>query len=236
MIVSPGRASGSAVTNPVSLSAVTKSYRSQRDSTPVLDGVDLDLRRGEIACLVGASGSGKSTLVSLVAGLIQPDLGTVVIDGHDVSGLSDAERAHLRATRIGVVLQSGNLIPFLTAAENVALAMRFAGSARSAAWVRSRLLEVGVADRADHLPRRLSGGEAQRVAMAVALANDPAVLLADEAVGRLDSTTAGIVLDTIARACEERGLAVLLVTHDSDVAGRASRVVRLEDGRLRTER
>lgn len=218
----------------MSLRGVTKEYRTSRETTPVLLDLDLDLRRGEIACLVGVSGSGKSTLISVIAGLLRPDSGSVFIDGHDVSDLSDTERAHLRATKIGLVLQSGNLVPFLTAAENVALATRLAGTEVSSDYAVSLLDQVGLADRADQLPRRLSGGEAQRVALAIALANEPDVLLADEAVGQLDSSTAKVVLGTIERACEERELAVLLVTHSDEIAALGSRTIRLNDGRLET--
>ncbi|MDQ2967274.1 MAG: ABC transporter ATP-binding protein [Actinomycetota bacterium] len=219
---------------PLRLRGVTKAYRTTRETTSVLRDLDLDLRRGEIACLVGVSGSGKSTLISVIAGLLRPDSGSVFIDGHDVSELSDSQRAHLRATKIGLVLQSGNLVPFLTAAENVALATRLAGTEVSSAHVVSLLDQVGLADRADHLPRRLSGGEAQRVALAIALANEPDVLLADEAVGQLDSSTAKVVLGTIERACEERELAVLLVTHSDEIAALGSRTIRLTDGQLET--
>ena len=223
-----------AAANPLRLRGVSKAYRTTGETTSVLRDLDLDLRRGEIACLVGASGSGKSTLISVIAGLLRPDSGRVFIDGHDVSDLSDSERAHLRATKVGLVLQSGNLVPFLTAAENVALVTRLAGTEGSSAHVVSLLDQVGLADRADHLPRRLSGGEAQRVALAIALANGPDVLLADEAVGQLDSSTAKVVLGAIERACEERGLAVLLVTHSDEIAALGSRTLRLDNGRLQT--
>jgi ABC-type lipoprotein export system ATPase subunit len=219
---------------PMRLRGVTKAYRTTRETTSVLRDLDLDLHRGEIACLVGASGSGKSTLISVIAGLLRADAGSVCIDGQDVSELSDSHRAHLRANKIGLVLQSGNLVPFLTAAENVALATRLAGTEAPSAHVASLLDQVGLADRADHLPRRLSGGEAQRVALAIALANEPDVLLADEAVGRLDSSTAKVVLRTIERACEERELAVLLVTHSDEIAALGSRKLRLKDGQLET--
>jgi ABC-type lipoprotein export system ATPase subunit len=219
---------------PLRLRGVTKAYRTARETTSVLRDLDLDLRRGEIACLVGVSGSGKSTLISVIAGLLHPDSGSVFIDGHDVSDLTDTKRAHLRATKIGLVLQSGNLVPFLTAAENVALATRLAGTEVSSDHAVSLLDEVGLADRADHLPRRLSGGEAQRVALAIALANQPDVLLADEAVGQLDSSTARVVMATIERACEERDLAVLLVTHSDEIAALGSRTIRLNAGQLET--
>lgn len=218
----------------VHLQGVSKAYRNPTETTVVFQDLDLDLHQGEITCLQGPSGSGKSTIISLIAGLMVPDSGQVVFDGRDVSELSDTERSRLRGTRIGTVLQSGNLLPFLTAAENVATAMRFAGAERSAARVASLLDEVGLADRAHHLPRRLSGGEAQRASLAVALANAPDLLLADEAVGQLDSKTARLVMDIFARICRERGLAVLLVTHDPEVAALGSRIVRLFEGRLET--
>jgi len=216
----------------LSLQGVCKEYRNPYETTPVFHDLDLDLQRGEITCLVGPSGCGKSTIISLIAGLMVPDSGRVVFDGRDVAELSDTERAHLRATRIGIVLQSGNLVPFLTAAENIAMATRLAGGKSSPARVASLLDQVGLADRADHLPRRLSGGEAQRAALAVALANTPDLLLADEAVGQLDSTTARFVMDTFTQACSERGLAVLLVTHSREVAALGTRIASLSDGRL----
>lgn len=220
----------------LSLRGVSKAYHNPHETTPVFEDLDLELHRGEITCLVGTSGCGKSTLISLIAGLLLPDSGQVWFDGQNVSELSDSERAHLRATRIGIVLQSGNLVPFLSAAENVALAMRLAGADPSPARAASLLELVGLADRADNLPRRLSGGEAQRVASAVALVNDPDLLLADEALGQLDSITARLVLETLERACRERELAVLLVTHSEEVAALGSRVVRLDEGRLVTAR
>lgn len=216
----------------LSLRAVSKAYRNPGETTRVFADLDLELERGEITCLVGPSGSGKSTIISLMAGLMLPDSGQVSFDGQDLGELSDTQRAYLRATRIGIVLQSGNLLAFLSAAENVALAARLAEADASPARIASLLEQVGLADRADHLPRRLSGGEAQRVALAVGLVNSPDLLLADEGVGQLDSTTARLVMDTLRLACRERGLAVLLVTHSQEVAALGSRVVRLVDGRL----
>lgn len=222
-----------ATTSPLlSLRGISKAYRNPSETTPVFQDLDLELQRGEITCLVGPSGCGKSTIISLIAGLMVPDSGRVLFDGRDVGELSDTERSHLRATRIGIVLQSGNLLPFLTAAENIAMACRLAGTAKSPPHVAALLDQVGLGDRADHLPRRLSGGEAQRVALAMALANTPDLLLADEAVGQLDSTTAQVVMDTFEQASRERGLAVLLVTHSQEVAAMGTRVVSLVDGRL----
>ncbi len=211
---------------------VSKAYRNASETTVVFEDVDLVVHRGEITSLVGASGSGKSTIISLIAGLMVPDAGHMVFDGRDVGELSDAERSHLRGKRIGVVLQAGNLIPFLTASENVAMAIRLAGSRRSPSRVTWLLDQLGLGDRADHLPRRLSGGEAQRAALAVALANEPDLLLADEAVGQLDSATARLVMETVGTACREQGLAVLLVTHSLEVASIGSHIVRLVEGRL----
>lgn len=211
---------------------VSKTYRNASETTPVFEDLDLELNRGEITCLVGPSGSGKSTIISLIAGLMVPDTGRVSFAGQDVAELSDTERSHLRSRKIGVVLQSGNLLPFLTAAENIAIATRLAGATPIPAQVAALLDQVGLADRADHLPRRLSGGEAQRAALAVALANGPELLLADEVVGQLDSTTARFVVGALEQACRERGLSVLLVTHSAEVAALGSRVVRLIDGHL----
>jgi putative ABC transport system ATP-binding protein len=211
----------------VRLDGVSKAFGERR----ILDDVQLELRGGEVTSLVGVSGSGKSTLISLLAGLSAPDDGHVLFDGEAIDELDDVGRARLRADRIGVVLQSGNLIPFLTAAENVELATRFGDGDGTRAC--EALAELGVADRADHLPRRMSGGQAQRVTIAVALANDPDLLLADEITGQLDSQTAGEVMHAIVDAGARRGLTVLFVTHDHDLAGQADRRLVLEDGRVR---
>jgi putative ABC transport system ATP-binding protein len=211
--------------------AISKTYREEGLEAPVLRGTSLELERGETTSLIGVSGSGKTTLMSLLAGLMHPDSGTVFFDGQALSDLDDAARARLRARRIGVVLQSANLIPFLTAAENVELAIELGGGRRRAPARARRLLdEVGLAGRADHQPRRMSGGEAQRVSVAMALANEPDLLLADEVTGQLDSANADRVMDVIFGAWRERGLTVLFVTHDGELAARAQRRLRLHDG------
>jgi putative ABC transport system ATP-binding protein len=211
---------------------VRKTYRNGAVETPVLFGASLEVRRGETASLVGVSGSGKSTLVSLIAGLSEADEGRVVFDGQDITSLDDRARAQLRARRIGVVLQSGNLIPFLTAGENVELAVDLGRGARPADRARELLGELGLGDRVHHQPRRLSGGEAQRVALAVALANEPDLLLADEVTGELDSTTAQQVVEVIFAASRERGLAVLFVTHNLELAALAQRRLRIATGKV----
>jgi putative ABC transport system ATP-binding protein len=214
----------------VRLDAVSKAYRAGEATTRVLHDVSLQLARGETTSLVGVSGSGKSTLLSLIAGLIRPDAGAIAFDGARLEDLDDTARARLRARRIGVVLQKDNLIGFLTAAENVELAIDLAGGDRAARRARALLASVGLADRADRLPRRLSGGEAQRVAVAMALANEPDLLLADEVTGQLDADTADEVMEVILGAWRERGLTVLFVTHSGELAERAQRRLRLVDG------
>lgn len=216
----------------VRLEAVSKAYGSGSSRLEVLDELDLDLPEGETTSLVGRSGTGKSTLLSLIAGLMRPDSGHIYIGGQQLDQLNDDSRASLRAERIGFVLQSDNLIPFLTAVENVEVAIGFAEGRHSSARARELLSDLGLGHRMDHLPRQLSGGESQRVAVAVALANDPDLLLADEVVGQLDSATAADVMEMIFEASRERNLTVLYVTHDEPLARQAHRSLRLADRRV----
>lgn len=208
---------------------VAKAFGGPTGETSVLDGVHLALAPGEKASLVGPSGSGKSTLLSIIAGLVRPDRGLVEIDGEDLGNLDDRRRAALRARRIGIALQADNLIPFLSARENVALAMAF-GPGAPCDRGDELLALMGVGHRADHLPRQLSGGEAQRVALAVALANRPALLLADEVAAQLDVATAGHVVDAVF----DTDVAVLFVTHDVHLADRAEQRLCLTNRRLVT--
>ena len=216
----------------VRLESVSKSYGSGSSKLDVLDGLNLDLPEGETTSLVGRSGTGKSTLLSLIAGLMRPDTGRISIGGQQMDQLDDDARANLRADRIGFVLQSDNLIPFLTAVENVELAIGFGRVRRSTDRARELLSDLGLAHRLDHLPRQLSGGESQRVAVGVALANEPDLLLADEVVGQLDSTTAADVMEMIFKASRERNLTVLYVTHDEQLARQAHHSLRLADRRV----
>jgi putative ABC transport system ATP-binding protein len=216
----------------VRLEAVSKSYGSGSSQLEVLDGVELELPQGETTSLIGRSGTGKSTLLSLIAGLMRPNAGHVYIAGQPMDQMDDDARASLRAERIGFVLQSDNLIPFLTAVENVELAIGFGTSRRSTARGRELLYELGLGHRMDHLPRQLSGGESQRVAVAVALANEPDLLLGDEVVGQLDSSTAAGVMEMIFAASRERNLTVLYVTHDEQLAAKAHRSLRLTDRKV----
>jgi putative ABC transport system ATP-binding protein len=216
----------------VRVDQVSKVYRNGTGETRVLHDASLELARAETTSLVGVSGSGKSTLISILAGLMLPDSGQVSFDGNDITSLDDASRAGLRARRIGVVLQSRNLIPFLTATENVELPIKLAGGHQASARARELLAEVGLADRMDHLPRRLSGGESQRAAVAVALANEPELLLADEVTGELDSASAERVMNVIFDVWRARGLTLLFVTHSAELAALAQRRLRLSDGEV----
>ena len=212
----------------VTLKGVDKAYTSEGGSAAVLRDVDLRIPVGEKVSLVGPSGSGKSTLLALISGLLRPDAGSVAIGGVDLADLDDRQRALLRARRIGIALQSDNLIPFLSAAENVEVALGFGGRRHDAGRTAALLERMGVAHRGDHLPRHLSGGEAQRVALAVAVANDPDLLLADEMVAALDADTAARVVDDVFAG----DMAVLFVTHDLVLADRADRRLRVDHQRL----
>ncbi len=216
----------------VEVDGLQKAYREGGVTTPVLTDASFTLARGEAVSMVGSSGVGKSTLLSILAGLSLPDAGAVRFDGDDVTTMDEVERATLRARRIGVVLQRDNLIPFLTAVENVELAVEFAGGDQRRARAISLLDELGLADRVGYLPRRLSGGEAQRAALAVALINGPDLLLADEVGAELDSDNARRVLELILTASRERGLTVLLVTHSPELAALAERCLHVVDGKV----
>ncbi len=213
----------------VRLSGVSKAFAAANGTVAVLQDVSFTINQGQKVSLMGVSGSGKSTILALIAGLLRPDSGTVELDGVALDGLEDAAIARLRARRIGIALQSDNLIPFLTVQENVELAQSFGqrnGSGTGQAQpARSLLDQMGVAHRAGHLPRQTSGGEAQRVALAVALANDPALLLADEMVSQLDKDTAAAVVGAVF----DSAMAVLFVTHDPALAARAELRLGLQD-------
>jgi putative ABC transport system ATP-binding protein len=217
----------------VQLERVSKTYREGSVERQVVRNASVELHRGEMTSLIGPSGSGKSTLISLVAGLMLPDSGRVIFDGNEITELDDVARARLRARRVGVVLQSGNLIPFLSALQNVELAMGFGDGERDRERAQDLLVELGLAGRIHHLPRRMSGGESQRVSVAMALANQPDLLLADEVTGQLDSANAEQVMGVIFDTWRRFGLTVLFVTHNRDLAVRAERCLVLKDGEVR---
>lgn len=199
-----------------------------------LRGVDLTIFASEIVGIVGPSGSGKSTLLGLLGGLDTPTKGKVIIDGIDISRMSEDRLTEIRNEKIGFIFQFFNLIPTLTATENVLLPMQFARKPRPNAGRRAKelLTLLGLNDRLTHLPTQLSGGQQQRVAIARALANDPPILLADEPTGNLDTESGAIVLSALERIRAEQGTTVILVTHDHDLAARADRVLHLVDGQL----
>jgi putative ABC transport system ATP-binding protein len=213
--------------------AVARTYRRGAIAVPVLEAVDLELAEGEWVAVLGPSGSGKSTLLNILGLLDRPDAGIYELAGEDVSDVGDTRRAELRNRRIGFVFQSFNLLPRTSALENVAAPLLYRGVRRAARLARARdtLERVGLADRVDYDPSELSGGQLQRVAIARALVGEPALLLADEPTGNLDSRSGAEVLDLFA-ALHQAGSTVLMITHDPNVAGRAQRRLVLDAGRL----
>jgi putative ABC transport system ATP-binding protein len=212
--------------------AVYKTFASPAGDIEVLRGVDLRVASGETVAIVGESGSGKSTLLSLFAGLDVPTRGRVRLDGADLDALSESELARLRARRIGIVFQQFHLVSGFTALENVSLPLELQGEADAEARARAVLDQVGLSQRADHLPSRLSGGECQRVAIARALVVEPALLLADEPSGSLDSATGEAVDRLLFELVARRGAALVLVTHSERLAAACDRRLALVGGRL----
>jgi ABC-type lipoprotein export system ATPase subunit len=215
------------------LRGASKTYSLGGHEVHAVREVDLTVDAGNAVAIVGPSGSGKTTLLQLLGGLDRPSAGSVLFEGRDMSALGDGELSSLRLHAIGFVFQQFNLIPTLTAAQNVEVALAPAGGGASEQReTATRLLaSVGLEARADHVPSKLSGGEQQRVAIARALANEPHVLLADEPTGNLDTTTGAEILDLLMSLSGE-GRTVIVVTHDTEIAARANDVIRMQDGRL----
>jgi putative ABC transport system ATP-binding protein len=220
----------------IALSDVIRVYREADVETIALRGVDLEVAAGEFVAVMGRSGSGKSTLLQLVAGSDRPTAGRVVVDGIDLSRAEEDERARLRGTHVGIVFQSGNLVPFLDLEENVLLAAELAGRPVDRTAARGILARVGLEGRERHRPAQLSGGEQQRAALAAVLVTKAPIVLADEITGELDSTNAALLLDLLAEVHRAEGMTLVLATHDPDVAGRADRLVELRDGRVVADR
>ena len=198
----------------------------------ILRGVDLDIARGETVAVSGASGSGKSTLLAVIAGLERPTAGEVRVDGAELGGLDEDALALFRRRTVGIVFQSFHLIPTMTALENVAVPLELAGRADAFETAQAALGAAGLGGRAEHSPPQLSGGEQQRVAVARAFAGEPALVLADEPTGNLDSTTGAAIIDLMFSIQARVGSTLLLITHDGEVARRCARNYHMDDGRL----
>ena len=216
----------------ISLDAVNLSLGRGAARVHILKDVALHVAQGEAVGLVGPSGSGKSTLLMVMAGLEQPDSGTVVVAGQDIGGLDEDALARFRGRHVGIVFQSFHLIPTMTAVENVAVPLELAGIAGAFERAERELAAVGLAERMTHYPAELSGGEQQRVALARALAPDPAIIVADEPTGNLDEATGKQIVDLLFAGRSQRGTTLVLVTHDATLAARCDRVVRLRSGRV----
>jgi putative ABC transport system ATP-binding protein len=211
---------------------VTREYRSGDQNLTVLRDVSFTVEQGDFVAIVGPSGSGKTTLLGLLAGLDTPTHGRVILDGHDLTTMSENERAKLRGEKVGFVFQTFQLIQTLTAQENIQVPLELQGSDGAETRALDLLEKVGLQARGHHFPTQLSGGEQQRVALARAFANSPRILFADEPTGNLDAATGAKVFDLLATLNRESGSTIVLVTHDAGLAGRASRVIRLSDGRV----
>jgi putative ABC transport system ATP-binding protein len=213
---------------------ITKTIDTGTHRVEILRGIDLELPAGQFVAIMGSSGSGKSTLLGLLAGLDTPTAGKVIIDGVDITGLNEDALALVRGRKIGFVFQSYQLIPTLTAEENVLLPFELSGGDVAAGLARARelLTNVGLADRMDHYPVQLSGGEQQRVALARAFMCQPPILMADEPTGNLDSVNGALVLDLLISLNQREGTTLVLVTHDRALASRADRIVTLSDGQV----
>ena len=218
----------------VAVRNVYKEFHRDEHTIPVLMGINMDVRPGEYLALMGPSGSGKSTLLNLIAGLDRPTSGTVLVVGQDLGRTSEGELARWRSRHIGFIFQLYNLIPVLTAYENVELPLTLTRLSRRERdqQVRTALEIVGLSERIHHYPRQLSGGQEQRVAIARAIATDPTLLVADEPTGDLDATSAGEILDLMQRLSDEFGKTIIMVTHDPNAAARAGRLLHLEKGVL----
>ncbi|HTL01000.1 MAG TPA: ABC transporter ATP-binding protein [Vicinamibacterales bacterium] len=216
----------------IELREVSKTVTSGDHRLTILHPLTLTVPEGQRLAILGPSGSGKSTLLGLIAGLDSPSGGAVVIDGVEITALSEDRLAKLRGEKIGFVFQSFHLIPSLTALENILVPMEIAGRRDAGARAKTLLAEVGLGERGHHYPSQLSGGEQQRVAIARALSNEPKIILADEPTGNLDSNTGHTVIDLLLTINRTRGTTVIVVTHDPDIASMADARISLRDGRV----
>ena len=223
---------GNGQTSPVVGVDMTRRYGEGDTAVDALRGVSVDIAGGKLTAVMGPSGSGKSTLMHILAGLDQPTSGSVAIAGQDITSMGDNDLTRLRREHIGFVFQFFNLLPMLTARENIVLPLSIAGVKPEQAWFDEVVGQVGLADRLTHRPAELSGGQQQRVAIARALISRPTVLFADEPTGNLDSTTSAEILELIRHSVQEHGQTVVMVTHDSRAASIADRILFLADGKI----
>jgi len=231
--VTTGASQAAPATQPIaSAIGLTKIYGSGEAAVTALDDVTLDLERGRLTAIMGPSGSGKSTLMHCLAALDRPTSGRIVIDGVEISGLKDRALTQLRRDRLGFVFQAFNLVPTLTARENITLPVDIAGNKLDQAWFDTVISTLGIGDRLSHRPSELSGGQQQRVACARALVSRPAIVFADEPTGNLDSRASAEILGFLRKSVDEFGQSIVMVTHDPTAASYANRVVFLADGRV----
>lgn len=218
--------------------SLVKIYKTEDVEVMALQGLELTIRKGELMAIIGKSGSGKSTLLNMLGGLERPTAGKLYVDGQDLYAMTDRELEDYRKYKVGFVWQKSvrNLFPYLTVIENIEAPMYFTGKKECRAWAMELLTQVGLAHKADVFPGQLSGGEQQRVSIAVALANRPDILLADEPTGAVDSKTSNMLQDLFRKLNEELGITIIIVTHDLSLANKVSRVVMISDGKISTEK
>lgn len=224
------------MSNVIEIKNIIRDFQLGQETVHVLKGIDLNIKRGDYLAIMGPSGSGKSTLMNLLGCLDTPTSGSYILNGKDVSKMSDDELAEIRNTEIGFVFQTFNLLPRTTALDNVALPMVYAGATKKDRVARAAevLTDVGLADRMDHRPNQLSGGQRQRVAVGRALVNNPSIILADEPTGNLDSKTS-VEIMALFDKIHANGNTVILVTHEEDIAQHAHRIIRLRDGMIESD-
>ena len=217
----------------IQIDQLTKHYKQGKTVVRALDGVSLGIESGEFVAIVGRSGSGKTTMLDSLGLLLRPTSGRVVIDGADTSLLKDDQKARLRGEKIGFIFQEYNLLPTMTALENVMLPLRYAHKPKGdREWATTLLAEVGLGDRMDHRPDQMSGGEQQRAAIARSLVNRPTLVLADEPTGAVDTETSDQLAAIMRRMNRQHGVTFVIVTHDQDLAAKIDRIIRLKDGKV----